>query len=47
MVSQMDAGSIEKYLPHMIAALHRIVLATKLRDDSQYGEPGDLVVVML
>ncbi|KAG9021454.1 U3 snoRNP protein [Tulasnella sp. UAMH 9824] len=38
MVSQMDASSIEKYLPHMVAALHRIVSATKLRDDSQYGE---------
>ncbi|KAG8924868.1 U3 snoRNP protein [Tulasnella sp. 408] len=38
MVSQIDASSIEKYLPHMIAALHRIISATKLRDDSQYGE---------
>ncbi|KIO30035.1 hypothetical protein M407DRAFT_225741 [Tulasnella calospora MUT 4182] len=36
MVSQMDANSIEKYLPHMIATLHRIVSGTKLRDDSQY-----------
>lgn len=47
MVSQMDACSIEEYLSDMIGALHRIVSATKLRDDSQYGERGDLVVVML
>ncbi|KAG8892887.1 U3 snoRNP protein, partial [Tulasnella sp. 417] len=38
MVSQMNADSIEKYLPQMIAALHRMVSATKLRDDPQYGE---------
>ncbi|KAG8986175.1 U3 snoRNP protein [Tulasnella sp. 427] len=38
MVSQMDLDATEKYLPDMIGAIHRIVSATKLKDDSQYGE---------
>ncbi|KAG8952752.1 U3 snoRNP protein [Tulasnella sp. 424] len=38
MVSQMEADTTKKYLPDMVEALLRVVSATKLRGDLQYGE---------